>query len=54
MKFLSKNEPSRFTREEAISIARKYHLENEVKQAMKFGLNPDESLQEWDLYPYKN
>ena len=53
-KFLSKNEPSRFTREEAISIARKYHLENEVKQAMKFGLNPDESLQEWDLYPYKN
>lgn len=51
-KFLSKNEPSRFTREEAISIARKYHLENEVEQAMKFGLNPDESLQEWDLYPY--
>ena len=54
MKFLSKNEPSRFTREEAISIARKYHLENEVEQAMKFGFNPDEALQEWDLYPYNN
>ena len=51
VKFFCKSEPSQFT-EEAMSIARKYHLESEVKQAMKFGFNPDEALQEWDLYPY--
>ena len=52
VKFFCKSEPSQFTEEEAMSIARKYHLESEVKQAMKFGFNPDEALQEWDLYPY--
>ena len=45
-------EPSRFTREEALEIARKYKLESEVAVAMKHGCNPDEALQEWDLYPY--
>lgn len=52
VKFFCKSEPSQFTEEEAMSIARKYHLESEVKQSMKFGFNPDEALQEWDLYPY--
>ena len=51
-KFFSKNVPSRFTREEAMTIARKYHLESEVARAMQYGFNPDEALQEWDLYPY--
>ena len=51
VKFFCKSEPSQFT-EEGMSIARKYHLESEVKQAMKFGFNPDEALQAWDLYPY--
>ena len=44
--------PSRFTKEEAIEIGKKYNLEREVLDAMKFGCNPDEALQEWDTYPY--
>jgi len=44
--------PSRFTREEALEIAKKHRLESEVATAMQHGCNPDEALQEWDLYPY--
>lgn len=44
--------PSRFTKEEVLEIARKYHLEREVMESMKYGYTPDESLQEWDIYPY--
>jgi hypothetical protein len=45
-------EPSRFTKEEAIEIARKHNLEKEVVYAMKQGLSPDEALQDWDLYKF--
>lgn len=44
--------PSHFTKEEAVKIASKYHLENEVLTAMKHGCSPDEALQEWDLYKF--
>ena len=45
-------QPSRFTREEALAIAREHELDAEVLMAMKQGCTPDEALQEWDLYPY--
>ena len=35
-----------FTKEEALEIARKYHLEYDVMCAMKFGFNPDEALED--------
>ena len=41
-----------FTWEEALIIARKYHLEYEIKVARSMGQNPDEALEEWDLFPY--
>ena len=44
--------PSRFTKEEALKIARDHNLETEVIMAMKHGCNPDEALQDWDIYPY--
>ena len=44
--------PSRFTKDEALKIARTYNLETEVIEAMKHGCNPDEALQDWDIYPY--
>jgi len=44
--------PSKYTRPEALAIARKYHLESEVLTAMEHGCTPDEALQEWDIYPY--
>ncbi len=46
------SEPSRFTRDEALVIAKDFGLEIEVTEAMKRGCNPDEALQEWDIYPY--
>jgi len=46
------SEPSRYTAEEALEIARKYHLEEGVKMAMEQGLSPDEALQDWDIYQY--
>ena len=46
-------QPSRFTREEALAIARKYKLEFEVLTAMEHGCTPDEALQEWDIFPYE-
>lgn len=45
-------EPSRFTEEEALTIARKHKLETEVAMAMKQGLTPDEALKDWDLFPF--
>lgn len=47
-------EPSKYTRAEALEIARKYKLEHEVITAMEHGCTPDEALQEWDIYPYDN
>lgn len=44
--------PSRYTRSEALAIARKHNLEYEVIKAMDHGCNPDEALQEWDIYPF--
>ncbi len=43
-------EPSKFTRAEALAIAKEHHLEYEVLTAMEKGCNPDEALQEWDIY----
>ncbi len=43
---------SRFTRPEALAIAKEHGLEWEVIEAMKQGCSPDEALQEWDIYPY--
>jgi hypothetical protein len=45
---------SRYTRPEALAIARKHGLEYEVIKAMDHGCTPDEALQEWDIYPYDN
>ena len=45
-------EPSKFTKEEALEIAKEHELDAEVMMAMKQGCNPDEALQEWDIYPY--
>ena len=44
--------PSRFSKDEALAIARKHNLEAEVVDAMNHGCNPDEALEEWDLFPY--
>lgn len=45
---------SKYTRPEALSIARKHNLEYEVIKAMDHGCTPDEALQEWDIYPMKD
>ena len=34
---------------EAITIARKYNLEAEIRQELASGLSPEEALEEWDL-----
>ena len=47
-------EPSKFTKEEALEIAKEHELDAEVMMAMKQGCNPDEALQEWDVYRYDN
>ena len=53
MKILEEKQQSRFTREQAISMAKDYHLEEEVIECMDtYGMSPDEALEEWDLYPY--
>lgn len=44
--------PAKYTRPEALAIARKHNLEYEVIKAMDHGCTPDEALQEWDIYPY--
>ncbi len=41
--------PSKYTKEEALAIAREYELDAEVMMAMKQGCTPDE----WDIYPQK-
>ena len=46
-------EPSKFTKDEALEIAKKYNLEQEVIKAMEHGCTPDEALQEWDIFPYE-
>lgn len=44
---------SRYTREQAIEMAKPYHLEQEVTDAIDtYGQSPDDALQDWDLYPY--
>lgn len=45
---------SRFSKEEALDIARAYNLESEIKMAIQQGYSPDEALQDWDIYPYNN
>ena len=42
-------EESSMTREEAIAIAEKYNLQNEVEYCMNHGDSPEEALYEWDL-----
>ena len=44
---------SKYTRPEALAIARKYDLEYEVIKAMEYGYTPDEALQEWDIFPFE-
>lgn len=52
-KILEEKQQSRFTREQAISMAKDYHLEEDVIECMDtYGMSPDEALEEWDLYPY--
>jgi len=46
--------PSHFTKEEALQIAHKYELDEEVLAAMEYGFTPDEALEEWDIYPFRN
>ena len=44
---------SRFTREQAIEIAKPYHLEQEVTDYIDiYGQSPDDALQYWDIYPF--
>jgi hypothetical protein len=40
---------SGITKEEALEIARRHHLETEVAETMKYGYSPEEALEEWDL-----
>lgn len=40
------------TREEALEIARRYNLEEEVEFDMNQGMTPEEALDEWDMFPY--
>jgi len=47
-------EPSKFTKEEALEIAKEHELDAEVMMAIKHGCTPDEALQEWDIYPYES
>lgn len=51
-RFIKTKHTTKYTKEQALEIARKYKLEKEVLAAMKFGFNPDEALQDWDLFPY--
>ena len=38
------------TREEAIAIAEKYNLQNEIRYCMDYlGYSPEEACDEWDL-----
>lgn len=46
--------PSKYTKEEAMAIAKEHELDAEVLLAIKHGSTPDEALQEWDIYPYNN
>lgn len=45
---------SKYTRPEALAIAKEYGLEYEVIKAMDYGCSPDEALQDWDIYPYQD
>jgi len=43
---------SYFIKEQALAIGRKYHLEDEVRDAIEnHGESPDEALLEWDILP---
>ena len=43
-----------FSKEEALELAKKYHLEAEVRYAIeKAGLTPNDALEDWDLYPFE-
>jgi hypothetical protein len=44
--------PSKYTKDEALEIAKQYHMESEVATAMQNGCTADEALQEWDIYPF--
>ena len=45
---------SKFTREQAIERAKKYHLEQEVTDSIDtYGQSPDDALHDWDIYPYE-
>jgi hypothetical protein len=37
------------TAKDAILIARKYNLEQEVRQELAAGLTPEQALEEWDI-----
>ena len=43
--------PSKYTKEQALDIAKEYELDAEVLMAIKHGCTPDEALQEMDIYP---
>lgn len=40
--------PSKYTREEALAIAKVYELDAEMMIAMKHGCTPDKALLEWE------
>lgn len=42
---------SKYTKEEALTIAKEHELDAEVLLAIKHGCSPDEALREWDIYP---
>lgn len=37
------------TPKDAIFLARKYNLEQEIRQELAAGLTPEEALREWDI-----
>lgn len=37
------------TSKDAIMIARKYNLEQEIRMELAAGLTPEEALEEWDI-----
>lgn len=46
---LYENFTSSMTKKDAIFLARKYNLEEEVRQELEAGLSPEEALEEWDI-----
>jgi len=46
--------PSKYSKDEALEIAKKHKMETAVSMAILRGYTPDNALQEYDLFPYED